>query len=644
MRSKQLFLIVLVVLAVTSATMSFLHLTQKNLSSLFGSPALTPDSRLFNFQPSGVRRITISTEGKARNYEEKQGQWLIKTETKPDRADYRSLEALLAFSSDLLILDSFPANQENLKAMGLAPIQTHCHFKDAKGKTIVEFSLGKKGSWHRHIPAPDAYTKPQDLPSIYLLPRESEFIYLCSSPYLEDILVNGFDSLRDARPFFFPPELLAEVTIVRPNGKLVLARETPAATWKIEKPFKLDADANAAAELVAGIYKLTSFQTHNKPAPPATDPSLQLSLRFFSLDGSLHDVPVTLSLSEPNDSDAEGENFYLGRLNDWRKDIEFELPRQGANGLIGVDDLPLTIDRLRGASLSGLDLRLLRKLSINSNDLQGPLDIEISKSPISKEWRVQKVYQGQTTVANEFTFFNLKKTLTTEKAVRTVSDSVDQLSDYGLDSPKITLSLELFDGSTERIHFGETIAKDGIPRFYFRRNESRTVMEIDSAHYYKIAARPHLWKDARVWNFNIIDLSLLQIQRRSSTPLTLNYSDLTQTWEGRQGDVDVTSLLNESRANRYLETLEGLLVDRWLEADHEPARRALENPVFTLTAVFKRPDDENSPIETKVLRLAGGNPERRNQFYYGQVQGEPNYFIFDLETVTQLAEKLLEEE
>ena len=643
MRSKFLS-IALALLALTSGTMVFLHLTQKNLSALFGAPALSTNSRLFNFHPTDVRKITIASDGRPRNYEKQQGQWLIKTETTPDRADYRTLEALLAFSADLSILDSFPANKENLQAMGLAPAQANCHFKDSKGKTVTRFSLGMKGSWHRYIPAPDAYSNPQNLPSVYLRPHKSEFIYLCSSPYLDDILANGFDSLRDARPFFFPPELLAEVTIVRPNGKLVLARESPIAGWKIEKPFKLEADANAITELIGGVYKLTSFQTRNKPAPPATNPSLQLSLRFFSLNGTLRETPVTLSLSEPNNGNAGGENFYLGRLNDWRKDIEFELPRQSSNGLIGVDDLPLTIERLRGASLSGLDLKTLRKLTINSADLQGPLDIEISKSPISDEWRVQKIYQGQTTIANEFTFFNLKKTLTAEKAIGTISDSVEQLSEYGLENPSITLSLELFDGNTEQIHFGQTIGENGIPRFFFRRNESRTVMELDSTNYYKIAARPHLWRDARAWNFNIIDLNLLQIERVNNAPLTLDYSDLTQAWSARQGESDVTSLLNESRANRYLETLESLLVDRWLEADHEPARRALQNPVFTLTALFKRPDDEDSAIETKKLRLAGGNPGSHNQFYYGQVEGDPHYFILDLSTVTKLAEKLLEQE
>ena len=82
------------------------------------------------------------------------------------------------------------------------------------------------------------------------------------------------------------------------------------------KPFKLDADSEAVAELVGGLYKLTAKSASNKPAPPSGESSLQLSLRFFSLDGGIHDVPVTLSLTEPN---KDNTGTYLGRLDDGRR-------------------------------------------------------------------------------------------------------------------------------------------------------------------------------------------------------------------------------------------------------------------------------------------------------------------------------------
>ena len=693
MRSK-IFPIALAVLALTSGAMAFLHLTQKNLSSIFGAPPTPTGDLVFKYQPSDVRKITINSQGSSHLYKESQGQWFLNIKDTPnDRADYRVLEALLAFASNLTILDTLPASDANLKAVGLAPARAHLHLKDDSGKTVADFSIGKKGAWFRHTPAPDAYSKAQDWPSVYIRLRDSKYIYLCSSPYLEDILLNGFGVQRDLRPFFFPPELLAEITILRPNGNLVLARQSPAASWRIEKPFQLDADPIAAAELVGGLYNLTALKASNKPAPPTDESALELSLRFFGTNGIVHDAPITLSLAKPKKIDS---HVYLGRLNDARRNIEFEIPRSSLsafkakalrnfdldrNGhldaeetnaallarfdrnkdnildeaenaalksatakMVGLDELPLTIERLRGASLSGLDLRQLKKLKIQTPDLQTPLDIFIEKSPISGEWRVQKTYNGVTSPANERTYFSVKKLLTEAKATATVADDIRDFTPFGLDSPILTVTLQLLDDTEETIYFGEKITSDGVPRFFFRRNQSRTVMEIASSDYYRIAARPYLWRDASVWNFNIIDLTLLSIERGNEPPLTLDYSDLAQTWSARQGNTDVTALLNENRANRYLENLESLSADRWLGPESPPAREALRNPIFKVTAFFKRPDDEDSPIESKTLSLAGAGRGGSSPFYYGQIEGDPQYFILELETVTKLAEKLLEEE
>ena len=692
MRSK-VFSIALVLLALSSGSLAVLHFSQKSLSSLLGQPAVPVGDRLLQFQASTTRGIEIETPKNVHRYEEVQGQWLLKTKTGRDRADYRTLEALLAFSTDLTILESLPNNAKNRKAMGLSPASAKILLKSKTGKTQAQFSIGHKGAWQRFIAAADAYSKPQNWPSIYILPAESDFIYLCSSSYLEDILRNGFGSQRDLRPFFFPPELLAEVSITRPNGTLVLARKSPVAPWKIQKPFELDADPDAAAKLTAGLYQLTALEAKNKPAPSTEDPSLQIAIRFFSLNGTIHEVPIALSLTE---SKNKQEKAYLGRLNDWRKSIEFLLPsdslnllfrsgidhldtdkdgkidtleRQNAllarfdkdgdgslnaseederqistNQLIGVDELPLSIDELRGANLSGLDLRQLKKLTFDGPELDGPMELEISRSAITGEWQVQRNYQGATTKANEFTFFSVKKILSEEEALDTISDSVADLSEYGLDTPILTLTLQLFDGTTEQIRFGESISEDGIPHFFFFRNDSNTVMEVESEDYYNLATRPYQWRAANIWNFSIFDLTLLQLERSGHPPLSLTYSDLAQTWSARLGQKDVTSLLNENRANRYLENLEGITANRWLGPEHEPAAQALLNPVFNVTAFFKRPDQTQAPIESKVLSIARPNRNGKTPFYYGKIENDPHYFILDLATVQKLAQTVLEEE
>lgn len=648
MRSK-LFTILLTVLALTCGALAFIRLTQNDLSSVFGEPARAAGLPLFEFQPSEVRGMVIDHQGRAQSYQERQGQWVYLSKNSPeDRADYRVLEALLACCADLRITDSFPANEKNLKLMGLSPAKAQVKFKDPKGNEIASFSFGKKAAWHLHIPPPDPESAAQDWPAIYVHPTDSEYIYLCSSAFLDDILVNGFGPHRDLRPFFFPPELLAEITISQPGGNIVLAREDPRSAWKITKPFRLDANPEATAALVSGLYKLTAKKASNKPAPLPEDPALRLSLRFFSRSG-VHEQAITLQLDEPTSGD---KTVYTGRLNDWRENIEFTIPRVATAGYVAVDSLPLSIDSLRGTTLSGLELSRLQRLTLTGPELDGKLEIFIEKSPLTKEWRAQRSYQGLTTAANEVTFFKVKKALSEEKAIATVSEAAEDLSIYGLEYPILSLKTQLFpdpravttEVEEEVIHFGFRVDPEGLPHYYFRRGESRIVMEISSDSFFKISSQPFLWRDSSAWDFDIIDLNFLRIEKPNSEPLTLEYSDLSQSWAARQGDKDATGLLNENRANRYIENLEKLAVTRWLGPDHRSSQRALQDPIFQLTAVFKRPDDADASVTTKTLKLAGASQTGGNQFYFGQVEGDPQTFILDLAAVKKLATPLLESE
>lgn len=640
MRSKA-FSALLLLLALTCGGLAFVQLTRNDLTSIFGQRALANGSPVLALDPREVRAITIESKGKSRRYEKAQGQWIFRSQSEPDRASYQALEALLACVSNLTILESFPANEENRKRMGLAQPTAKVSLRVLNQQKEVSFSLGKKAAWHLQVPGDDEQSPPIDYPSLYLQRQDEDFIYLCSSPYLEDMLANGFGSQRDLRPFFFPPELLAEVTISKPTGDLVLSRKSPLDSWAIEKPFELEANAKAVARLVGGLYKLTASEARNKPAPPPQDPDLKLALRFFSADGSRQDKAVTLALSPPASGD---DAFYYGRLDDWRKDIEFILPKSGPEDLAGVLDMPLSLDELRGTNLSGLNLAQLESLTITSPELRGPLRVYVEKSPISGEWRAQRSYNGEVSDANENTFFNVKKAFVDEEALAIASDSAEDLSLYGLAVPQKSVELKLFNGSSETIHFGLKTDATGTPRYYFRRNDSRLVMEITSEVFFKVASRPYLWRGARAWEFDIFDLSLLRIERPGSEPLTLSYSDLSQTWSAQRGSRDVTALLNENRANRYLETLETLQVTQWLDKDHQSSQNALENPVFSITAIFKKPDDQEAPVITKVLELAGASPSGENRFYFGRVSGQPYPFILDLVAVNKLATTLMEEE
>ncbi|MDP0491468.1 MAG: DUF4340 domain-containing protein [Verrucomicrobiota bacterium JB023] len=628
------------------------HLTNQDLSGLFGKPARPVGEALVTYNPAEIREVVIDSSGRPRRYEKKLSQWVLDSVDPPDRANYRALEVLAAFPATLEVMSSFECGEKDLAEYGLKPPRARLKYYDTKSEEVVSLLVGKRSAWHKFVPDPKPEGKPQpdhqNFPSVHVaFEDEPTQVYICSSPLVDEVLRNGFGSHRDLHPFFFPPETLARVTIKRPTGTLVLGREHPSSPWQLTSPMELDTDSTALAQLIGGLFNLTALKAEDKPAPAPPDPALSITLQYFSLDGTLHDKSTTLYIDKARSADAES---VTARLSDWRKNILFTLPLNAINGRPGLNDIPLTLDRLRGVSLTSLPTQFLQSLTFESPELNGPLEIFIEKSPISDEWRARRRYQGETDGASEMNFFMVKKLLAEqvvndqEVVLGVVSDNVAELSRYGLDRPEFSLTLRLLSGQSQTIDFGTVIDDQGQPRHYFRQRDSSSVIEISSAGYYAMPYRPYQWRSAEVWDFSPIDLSLLELKRAGQPPLTLRYHDLSQSWmEARLGNEDVTPRLIENRANRLLENLQKLSATRWLGSDHLPAEAALANPRFTVQAIFVSPDEDDTGIQRSLLKLAPVAQTAANRFYYGSVSGDPDYFLLELGEVQKLAVELLDE-
>ncbi|MEM9283563.1 MAG: DUF4340 domain-containing protein, partial [Verrucomicrobiota bacterium] len=224
---------------------------------------------------------------------------------------------------------------------------------------------------------------------------------------------------------------------------------------------------------------------------------------------------------------------------------------------------------------------------------------------------------------------------------RTISDSITNWDEYGLLNPELVLTLETFEKELETLKFGIRIDSEGVPRYFLRRGESSSVCEISSEVFYSLSSRPYQWREARVWNFTPVDLHTMLVEKVNQTPLKLSYRDLSQRWNAQRETENVSALLNEKRANRLLDHLEELKATRWLEEDHPGALTAMRDPVFQLTAVFKRPDDASAPIRQDTLKLARVRQKGSNKLYYGKVDSVPNFFLVDVAQVKKLAVDLL---
>jgi len=167
---------------------------------------------------------------------------------------------------------------------------------------------------------------------------------------------------------------------------------------------------------------------------------------------------------------------------------------------------------------------------------------------------------------------------------------------------------------------------------------------------------PLYWRNKKLINFNRFDLKQLITQNVGvSAPLTLSYDSLDDTWKAQQGDKDVTVDINPNRANRYLQALEKIDVFQWLPYDDHRAWQALQKPTFILTmklegyaqtdhnmnndqsATMKK---ESTTIQIDIVPVDKNNPQG---YYYGKLQGMPEYFLLDDKSVKILTASLYEQ-
>ena len=128
--------------------------------------------------------------------------------------------------------------------------------------------------------------------------------------------------------------------------------------------------------------------------------------------------------------------------------------------------------------------------------------------------------------------------------------------------------------------------------------------------------------------------------------LILNYTFLDETWKARQYGENVTTHLNPQRANQYLKFIEGLRVDKWLGDTSPVAERALRNPSFRFTAIFREMNDDGDRVGTRELsfELAPASPSAANRYFYGQLSGDPHYFLLGVDAYRQLTTRLVDGE
>ena len=233
-----------------------------------------------------------------------------------------------------------------------------------------------------------------------------------------------------------------------------------------------------------------------------------------------------------------------------------------------------------------------------------------------------------------------------DEVVGFASNAASNLSRYGLSPPAKRVVLDFMEGEPIDLFFGR--AADG--RFYAMRQGTTTVTEIEAATYTSIATKPYQWRDSLLMPFSIVDLSIMKIEQfplpvpLADPALTLKYKFLSEDWEARQFEEDVSANLNKHRANQFIKFMETLRVERWLNESSPAAARALRSPTFRFTAIFRQLDEEGDlkGFHESSFDLAPASRSRMNRIFYGKRIDDPNYFVLSMEAYRTLVTPLLD--
>lgn len=205
---------------------------------------------------------------------------------------------------------------------------------------------------------------------------------------------------------------------------------------------------------------------------------------------------------------------------------------------------------------------------------------------------------------------------------------------FGLDRPlKKTFDTEQGVISVE---FGTAKKR----HFYANRTGTPRVAEISVSALNKIPMRDFKWRATKLWNISPFEIRGLVFQQANQPPLQLSYHFFKQEWKARLDGLEVTSTLNENRANRLLEKLTEIRVNTWLGPIDDNAAQRLASPNFTLSILLENVDEEGevTGLKTETLSFARINDD----LYYGKRSSDPSFFIINAGVIKALNVKLLD--
>lgn len=622
--------ILTLLIAFTTAALGAIALWQfrdGNLHRMLGMPPTPVGERIFpKFDPNEAVMISLRTGDVKATFTKTAVGWQATTPWE-DRMDARAAIAIIGFTSSTMVEDFVPRDKLDPELAGFRAKGHDIRIQNAKGETLAYFRLGRRTPWE-YLPQTDG-AKPS--PTIYLLPMErgrKSHVYAATGDILP-LFKDNFKYLRDHRPFYFNPLNLQKMRIKTSEGELTLGRENLNSPWRIVKPLDLATDPTTMKNLLERLFEFQAIKLSDRsevtmPTEGVSSHHTEIAMSDF---GSKQETVLQIFPTE--DANARTTQAIVSD----RPDTVFHLPLKSEPDLISISDLPLTVNELREATLTNLNIASIRGIAIES--VASPT-ILVTREPPAP-WLVTVNNREQ--VANEQRLFELLKAVTDTRVLSFVTDlAPEDLSPWGLDKPVLKLSFIAKNNQALTIHFG--LDKKG--NLYAMRKASTSITSLSVEFLDKIAVRQHEWRHARLGSFNRVDIVSLKRHQNGLEPLELGYDNVLDKWSASSGGNDATANLDQLKANFLMGVIENLEVASWLSETDEAAIAALKAPLLTFEITQTLVDDfgDETGRETEIISIG---LDQATGKIYGKKASEHLYFTLPDETFLKLSIPLLDE-
>lgn len=610
-----------------------------NLHSLFGVPPTPIGERLYTgFTANDITEITLSSNDAKASFSRATGVWMM-TSPVQDRMDPRWAKVLIDFTLATRAADVIPNEKIDTTQAGLTDGMINVRLGDKDGVARARYIIGRRTAWM----STDPDTK-ETVHTVFLQPRDrsrKSHIYACTGD-IRAIFKDGFRYFRDHQPFLFAPSQLEKIHIKSPAAEFVLEGQGSSKPWRITKPQKLATETSEVKKLIEnGLFSLRALRVldRNKVTLPITADGMYMEISLLCTGQS---EPTILKVFPPADDKA---TTVLATVSD-RPATVFELPLRPYPDLISLSELPLkNYNELRSQNLTNFDHRKLQAIHFTPADGS---EILISRPPRA-EWQLH-VDDQTTTSLNEVTLYQFLKTMTEAKVAGFLTDSAflsdeeKDLETYGLKAPQLTLQFLFQNDSVMTLKIGKT--KDGILTAHWNHPDTlHTIVKLPEDFLAKLPLRLRQWKDTRLLAIPAVDFVNLERTLVKQPVVKLNYNYRDEKWQASLDNNDATPKLNPARANKLLETLGDLRVNRWLNPDDTAALEALQQPLLQLRLVSRKLNEfgEQSGITLRTLDITPVTKDGPSSFFYGRLTGEDDLFLLDRSTALMLATDLFGE-